>query len=80
MVFGQSRVMTLLNTRRYLASKPLNIGRPPIHLTWKWHLQCALMNLAGWLLVLSSLLLLAYHMQDEAISYIDGDQAMIARP
>jgi hypothetical protein len=51
-----------------------------MNLTWKWYLQYAVMNVAGWLLVLGSLLFLAYYMQEGAISNIDDGQVVIARP
>jgi hypothetical protein len=51
-----------------------------MNLTWKWYLQYSVMNVAGWLLVFGSLLLLSHYMQEGAMSNIDDDQVVIARP
>jgi hypothetical protein len=43
---------------------------PAMHVDWKWYLNCALMNLAGWLLLFSTLFFLTNYMQEEPASHI----------
>ena len=44
---------------------------PDMSVDWKWYLEYVLMNLAGWLLLFGTLLLLTYYMQEGAILYIE---------
>ena len=44
---------------------------PAMSVDWKWYLEYALMNLAGWLLLFGILLLLTYYMEEGAILYIE---------
>ena len=44
---------------------------PAMPVDWKWYLEYALMNLAGWLLLFGILLLLAYYMQEGGILFIE---------
>lgn len=50
---------------------PLVLNEMQLPITWGWLLRCAMINLAAWLLVFSTLLLLAYYMQEGAIHYIE---------
>ena len=38
---------------------------PAMPVDWWWYMDCALMNLAGWLLLFSTLFFLTYYMQEE---------------
>jgi hypothetical protein len=44
---------------------------PAMPIDGKWLLKCALMNLAGSLLLFGMLLLLAYYMQDTTSPFVD---------
>lgn len=50
---------------------PLVLNEMQLPITWGWLLRCAMINLAVWLLVFGTLLLLAYYMQEGAILYIE---------
>jgi hypothetical protein len=40
-------------------------------LDWKWYLERALMNLAGWLLLFGMLVLLSYYMQNTTSPFVE---------
>jgi hypothetical protein len=40
-------------------------------LDWKWYLERALMNLAGWLLLFGMLFLLSYYMQNTTSPFVE---------
>jgi hypothetical protein len=44
---------------------------PAMPLDWKWYLERALMNLAGWLLLFGMLVLLSYYMQNTTSPFVE---------
>jgi hypothetical protein len=44
---------------------------PAMPLDWKWYLERALMNLAGWLLLFGMLFLLSYYMQSPTSPFVE---------